>query len=63
MNWILKYSLLVFLLVNAVFWGLAPHGTHCKVTGIFGGKCIPHWIHQSIGAICMLLMIVLFFVL
>lgn len=65
MNWILKYALLAFLLVNAVFWGLAPHAIHCKVSGylFMGLPCIPHWIHQSIGAACMILLIVLFFML
>lgn len=63
MNQILKYALLAFLLVNAVFWGLAPHGTHCKAVAMVKLPCISHWIHQSIGAIAMILLIALFFIL
>jgi hypothetical protein len=42
----LKQLLVVFLLVNALFWGLASHKQHCKVASKFGmKKCPPHWIH------------------
>lgn len=42
----LKNLLVLFFLVNAVFWGLASHKQHCKIASIFGmKKCPPHWIH------------------
>lgn len=42
----LKQLLVVFLLVNALFWGLASHKQHCKVASKLGmKKCPPHWIH------------------
>jgi hypothetical protein len=39
-----------FLLLNAIFWGLFSHSTHCKVAGAAGLKdCPPHWVHLAIG--------------
>lgn len=41
-----KQLLVALLLINAIFWGLFPHSSHCKVAAIFGIKqCPPHWIH------------------
>ena len=38
--------LVLFFLVNALFWGLASHKQHCKVASMMGvKKCPPHWIH------------------
>lgn len=38
--------LMIFFLANAVFWGLFPHSTHCKLASMSGiKKCPPHWIH------------------
>tara|TARA_Y100000768_G_C23989017_1_gene690876 strand:- start:6214 stop:6411 length:198 start_codon:yes stop_codon:yes gene_type:complete len=38
--------LVLFFLVNALFWGLASHRQHCKVASMMGvKKCPPHWIH------------------
>ena len=41
------YNLLfIFLLTNALFWGLATHDKHCYVAAKVGiTKCPPHWIH------------------
>ncbi len=37
---------MIFFLGNAVFWGLFPHSTHCKLAAMTGIKnCPPHWIH------------------
>ena len=45
----LKNLLVLFLLVNALFWGLASHKQHCNVASKFGmKKCPPHWIHVYI---------------
>ena len=42
----LKNILVLFFLVNAFFWGLACHKSHCKVAKMFGmNNCPPHWIH------------------
>ena len=41
-----KNLLVLFFLVNAIFWGLASHKQHCKVASMMGiKKCPPHWIH------------------
>lgn len=38
--------LVLFFLVNALFWGLASHRQHCRVASMMGvKKCPPHWIH------------------
>ncbi len=42
----LKKVLIVFLLINALFWGLFPHSKHCKVASMIGiSNCPAHWIH------------------
>lgn len=41
-----KNLLVLFFLVNAIFWGLASHKQHCNVASMMGiKKCPPHWIH------------------
>ena len=43
---LLVQILVLFLLLNALFWGFASHKQHCKVAASFGmKKCPPHWIH------------------
>lgn len=45
----LKDLLVLFLVVNSLFWGLASHKQHCSVASKFGmKKCPPHWIHVYI---------------
>ncbi len=35
-----------FLVLNALFWGLASHKQHCVLASKLGvKKCPPHWIH------------------
>ena len=42
--------LVYFLIMNAVFWGLAYHNEHCELVGTFGVKgCPPHYIHLLMG--------------
>ena len=42
----LNQLLVLFFLVNALFWGLATHHTHCDFAAKFGvKKCPPHWVH------------------
>lgn len=44
--------LLIFLVLNAIFWGLFDHGSHCKAVSMFGMKsCPPHWVHLLMGLV------------
>jgi hypothetical protein len=55
-----RQLLVVFFLLNAIFWGLFPHSTHCQtVSQLFGSsvKCPPHIVHLSFGVISFLLSI------
>lgn len=41
-----KNILVIFFLLNALFWGLASHSQHCSLASKLGiKKCPPHWIH------------------
>jgi len=56
----LRELLVIFFLLNAIFWGLFPHSSHCRIVyQLFGSnvKCPPHIIHISFGVICFLLAI------
>ena len=55
----LKNILVAFLAVNALFWGLFPHSTHCAVASVFTNSCHPHSTHVSIGVICFMLAVVI----
>jgi hypothetical protein len=52
----------LFLLLNAFFWGFASHKQHCKVAAAFGmKKCPPHWIHvyvMGLGSFLVALLLV-----
>lgn len=55
MNW-WQTILVAFLTINAVFWSLFDHGTHCKVAARLGvRKCPSHWVHILSGAVFFLL--------
>ena len=42
----LRKVTILFLVVNALFWGLATHSQHCNLAAMFGmKKCPPHWVH------------------
>lgn len=45
----LKNILVAFFAVNALFWGLFPHSTHCQVASMITNTCLPHTVHVSIG--------------
>lgn len=48
----LKFFIVSFLLINACFWGLFSHKTHCEVAAFFGVKqCPPHWVHVYVMGI------------
>ena len=50
-----KVFILVFLALNAIFWGLFPHTEHCKVFTYFKNvtkssmKCPEHKYHVLMG--------------
>lgn len=47
---IAKLLLVIFLAVNALFWGLWPHASHCAVAAAMGmTKCVPHMVHVMLG--------------
>ena len=48
---------IVFLVMNALFWGLASHSTHCEISNTFGIKCGPHYIHLLMGLVFFILSI------
>ena len=40
----------IVLLINAIFWGLFSHESHCNVASLVGIKnCPPHYIHLLMG--------------
>ena len=50
-----KLLVTVFLLVNAVFWGLYPHSDHCSLLAKLGVvACPPHSIHVLTGLVAFL---------
>jgi hypothetical protein len=56
----LNEILIIFFIINAIFWGLFSHSTHCKVMSQLLGsdvKCPPHFVHLSFGIISFLLAI------
>ena len=59
MNSTLKNILLIFLIVNALFWGLFDHSMHCQVASYFTSNCPSHNIHLTIGIICFVLAVYL----
>lgn len=56
----IRELLIVFFLLNAVFWALLPHQTHCQFVSQFTDmKCPPHFVHISLGIVFFLLAIFL----
>ena len=45
--------LLAFLVLNALFWGLFHHATHCALVATLapGITCPPHWVHLIMGVV------------
>jgi hypothetical protein len=47
---IIKSLIVAFLLVNALFWGLATHGAHCRLGSSLGIRyCVQHKYHMVFG--------------
>ena len=65
MNEHCKYLLLAFLVTNALFWGLFPRETHCKVVSEISKvinmkiECPEHRVHLVMGIIFYVLSIYL----
>ena len=49
--------LIVFLVINALFWGLASHSKHCEIANTLGIKCSPHYVHLLMGLVFFILSI------
>ena len=48
----LKKIVVLFFLLNALFWGLASHSQHCSLAAAIGViNCPPHYIHMLMGVI------------
>jgi hypothetical protein len=48
----------IFLLINAVYWGLFPHSAHCAFIKSIGiTNCPSHIFHVMFGIVCFLIAI------
>lgn len=42
--------IVIFLLINAIFWGLFSHESHCNLVSMMGvNTCPPHYVHLLMG--------------
>jgi hypothetical protein len=56
----MKEIFVVFLIVNAIFWGLMPHSLHCQLVAKFTSmQCPPHIVHILFGITCFILAAIL----
>ena len=47
-----KKLVVLFFVLNALFWGLASHSQHCSLASMFGVvNCPPHYIHLLMGIV------------
>lgn len=50
---IARTIVVAFFAINALFWGLFDHGSHCRVAAMIGAKdCPPHSFHIILGLAC-----------
>ena len=48
----LKNLIVIFFVLNALFWGLANHSQHCSLASMFGmSTCPPHSVHLLMGLV------------
>ena len=48
----IKNIIVLFFVINGLFWGLASHSQHCNLASVFGMvKCPPHYIHLLMGVV------------
>lgn len=53
-----KTIIVMFFLINAIFWGLYDHATHCSVASMMGIKnCPSHTTHLLMGVISFMIAI------
>ena len=44
--------IVLFFVLNALFWGLANHSQHCSLVSMVGiNNCPPHYIHLLMGLV------------
>lgn len=56
---VLKTIFAVFLVVNALFWGLGPHSSHCGLAASLGmTTCVPHMYHVMFGVLCFIVTVI-----
>jgi len=57
---ILYNIIVIFLVINALFWSLCTHHNHCMIAEMFRIKhCPPHWLHISFGIVFFILAVVI----
>lgn len=57
---VLYNIIVIFLLLNAIFWSLFTHKQHCEIARMFGiQQCPSHWIHITFGIVCFILAILI----
>lgn len=54
-----KNIVVIFFAINAIFWSLFPHETHCNVAKMFVDVCPPHNVHLTIGLLSFLIAFVI----
>ncbi len=47
----LKTIIIIFFVINAIFWSLFPHNIHCNVIKMFINSCPSHSVHLTIGVV------------
>jgi hypothetical protein len=55
----MKNLFILFLVINAIFWGIFPHQKHCAVANTFSTNCPPHYMHLTFGVLSFLLAVYL----
>ncbi|QIG60043.1 hypothetical protein [Dishui Lake large algae virus 1] len=56
----LKLVLVLFFVLNALFWGLWPHSAHCGLAAAMGiTKCVPHIVHITFGLLCFIIAVLI----
>ncbi len=51
MSELIKKLIIVFFVINALFWSLFSHNTHCKFASYFTNECPSHSIHITLGIV------------
>jgi hypothetical protein len=51
MSELIKNLFIVFFAINAIFWSLFSHHTHCDIASNFIKECPSHSLHLTIGIV------------